>query len=121
MESVWISFSLTNEEDETQFEVEGKLSSNYLEFVSPQNELHKITFQDEVIIYEKNGESSMRFSFVANQDSIGTYKILSQIFKFTIHTDILLHDDKCINIEYKLLQSGNLIQDAKLSISYRPI
>lgn len=119
MAKISIDCDIRSEDSKSVFQTEGTLEHNVMTFQDPSGDTHVLTFQSPRLMYQKNGSTTMKFSFDPTMDTIGTYQVMGQTMSFTIHTNTYEHQHGMIRLSYHLIQDNETVGHTLLSIDYR--
>jgi len=121
MRKIDIIFNMKSLDNETQYKVIGEYKNERLIFVYPDGDSNYIVLKKDGIEYYKKGESNLKFLFILNQITKGTYAVSGNTFEFRIHTKLLEYSTEKIAINYDLYQGEDLINSNTLNINYHNI
>lgn len=121
MKNVLVSFSIKSIDSSKNFNSKGTIEADKLTFLDDDNSLNIISFNEKVIKYIKEGESTMDYTYKIHEESKGYYKYLNTEFEFDIYTKSIAITHELIHIESSLYQDGQIVNESILDIHYQDI
>jgi len=118
VEKINIFFKQNSSDSTTSFKAIGELSHKEIKFKDNEDNLHVIDMNVNSIQYQKEGSAIMNFTFDLTKKTKGIYNIENTDFIFDIVTTRLINNTDKLEIEYKLFQDGELVNESILIIKY---
>lgn len=118
MDSITIDYDIRSTTTKHTYSTSGTKNDNVISFIDPNEEQHTLTLYDTTMLYRKEGEATMVFTFDPSTTTTGTYETMGHTFQFEVHTTTYSHSNHQIRVEYDLYQQNNAIGHTILSIDY---
>lgn len=118
MDKIQVDFNIKSLDSSQQFSVQGSYNRNKITFIDKEQDTHELWIKNNLVEYRKQGSVDLHFIFDPKKLTKGTYTVYQHHFEFAVFTEVLDIGAYDIQVQYKLLQEKELVNEATLTLHY---
>ena len=119
MQQIVVDFEIISSTSTQAFQTNGTKDEHQLVFVDPENYIHELEIHDQIIVYNKTGDTILHLELDPTQVTTATYQINEQTLQFQVHTQDILISNGFIGVQYTLYQEDDKINETQFKLRFK--